>query len=218
MTKDLDIMSDIGDILAFHKRKLAPTGDSAAAKAIKTASAAEVTEQLPEIASTEIVQVPESQPPPGPSQETKEQRAAEELAKNWGINGVPIGSEKLTPEQEQRAVAWRRSQFNKIMVGNLVSRYMEKDKKGFKPPKEGTSIAIATLAKMFVGDLVEGAVKVAEERGEAGRALLPTYYQESYRRLTLERAVPAPSKETGDHSALSTTPALVYKSKHEEYI
>lgn len=57
-------------------------------------------------------------------------------------------------------------------------------------PNEKAVIALASVAKSFVGELVEGARVVAEERGERG-SLLPSHVHAAFQRLVAARRLPA---------------------------
>lgn len=50
-------------------------------------------------------------------------------------------------------------------------------------PQDKTLIALASIGKTLVGQIVEEAVKVAEERGEGGAPLQPTHIVAAYEKL-----------------------------------
>lgn len=60
-------------------------------------------------------------------------------------------------------------------------------------PADKANIALASVAKTFVGELIETARMVAEERGEHG-ALLPAHIHTAYQQLQQQNKVPPKAK------------------------
>eukprot|EP00611_Tribonema_gayanum_P031233 TRINITY_DN8956_c0_g1_i1.p1 TRINITY_DN8956_c0_g1~~TRINITY_DN8956_c0_g1_i1.p1 ORF type:complete len:274 (-),score=58.49 TRINITY_DN8956_c0_g1_i1:589-1410(-) len=138
-------------------------------------------------------------------------------AKTPGI--VPIA--QLSEEQRKRVMAWRRTKFDREVISNMVvNAAHEAGAKGVTALGNTTSIAVSALAKMFVGDLVETARTVMEERGEntPGAPIQPKHYLEAYARLAAEGTTQVPETES-DHSAISsTTPSVIWRNKVEDFI
>jgi transcription initiation factor TFIID subunit 11 len=81
-----------------------------------------------------------------------------------------------TPEQLERFEQWKRSNFSRKamievmekLVGNKVAN------------KERNAIVLCAVAKMFVGDLVEGAREIMDAAGETG-PIQPTHLRQAHR-------------------------------------
>ncbi|CAN0152877.1 unnamed protein product [Phaeothamnion confervicola] len=96
---------------------------------------------------------PQSEPAPSPSLE-------EDVKKRYADRMLAV-YENGTEEQRKRLQAWRRSQFDRNairgLIDNAVARSLPRDR---QPPiggrKESSLAVMAELAKMFVGEIVEG--------------------------------------------------------------
>ncbi|KAA8495384.1 Transcription initiation factor TFIID subunit 11 [Porphyridium purpureum] len=88
--------------------------------------------------------------------------------------------EKLSDEQMQRYEAMRRSDLKKEKIKKLLIAINPAF--GTMAPKDPYVLAIKGLGKVFVGDVVETALKVRDARGEQG-PLQPKHLREAYRRL-----------------------------------
>ncbi|CAM9770619.1 unnamed protein product [Scytosiphon promiscuus] len=91
-----------------------------------------------------------------------------------GVAGeVPV--DQLNPEQLRRYQAWKRSRFERGPVRELILnraaptllRSLESGQ-GRGVLQETSTIAVASMAKQFVGDLVEEAKRAQLERGDTG--------------------------------------------------
>lgn len=76
----------------------------------------------------------------------------------------------------QRNETFRRSKFPKSAIKKLISSIIG------QAVNPNMVIAVAGLAKVFIGEMVEEAKKVQREMDDEG-ALLPSHFHEAYRRL-----------------------------------
>ena len=84
----------------------------------------------------------------------------------------------LTPEQQERYEAFRRSSLKEPMK-QLIQAVA-----GSKPDSQSKLlIALSSVAKSFVGELVEEGRRVAEGEGHRGGGIEPGHIVEAYRRL-----------------------------------
>lgn len=108
----------------------------------------------------------------------------------------------LTPDQQRRYESFRRSRLNRRYVKKLIEGVLKSNSGihgssigvigGSAPPKsrrkknglvdEQSLIIVAGMAKMFVGDVIEQARVIMENRREKG-AICPRHLREAYRHL-----------------------------------
>jgi hypothetical protein len=95
----------------------------------------------------------------------------------------------LTPEQLKRYEHFRRSHFRRSEVSKIMLLATgNKDAK--TKPSERMTIVVGGAAKMFAGELVELAKKIAEERGSSTTSIQPSHLREAHRRLRRAGRVP----------------------------
>lgn len=94
---------------------------------------------------------------------------------------------QFTEEQMSRYESFRRSGFQKSNMRRLLTSITGNPKISMP-----VTIVVSGIAKMFVGDLVETARAVMNERKETG-PIRPCHIREAYRRLKLEGKVPKKS-------------------------
>jgi transcription initiation factor TFIID subunit 11 len=90
----------------------------------------------------------------------------------------------MTEAQLDRYEAFRRSSLKKP-VQKLVQALTGTSIKS----QDKSLIALSSIAKTFIGQLIESAVEIATERGEAGKPLEPTHIIAAYERLKQEEGV-----------------------------
>ncbi|KAL5715425.1 hypothetical protein ACHQM5_017246 [Ranunculus cassubicifolius] len=94
---------------------------------------------------------------------------------------------QFTEEQMSRYESFRRSGFQKGNMKKLLASLT-----GTPKISQPVNIVVSGIAKMFVGDLVETARMVMNERNDSG-PIRPCHIRESYRRLKLEGKLPKQS-------------------------
>ncbi|KAJ2689943.1 transcription initiation factor TFIID subunit 11 [Coemansia spiralis] len=82
--------------------------------------------------------------------------------------------DQMSDDQRQRYGVYRRSALNKATVKRLISQVLNQQ------VSSTLTFVVAGFAKVFVGEIVERAVQIQEERGDAG-ALKPEHLREAYR-------------------------------------
>lgn len=95
------------------------------------------------------------------------------------------------PAALRRYEQYRRSDLKNVKV----KRVLQALNPSLAKVNEPYVIAVKGLAKMFVGDVTEMAVRVRLERGEKG-ALQPAHLREAYRRLRLNSVFPSPQERS----------------------
>eukprot|EP01115_Flamella_aegyptia_P013895 TRINITY_DN761_c0_g1_i1.p1 TRINITY_DN761_c0_g1~~TRINITY_DN761_c0_g1_i1.p1 ORF type:complete len:173 (-),score=13.75 TRINITY_DN761_c0_g1_i1:29-547(-) len=103
---------------------------------------------------------------------------------------------KLSDEQSERYIAYRRSNFNKSHVKKIMGAVTGSN------VNKTISIIMAGMSKVFVGEIVETARTCMQEWGETG-PLLPKHIYEAVRRLKqIREPFPYPQykKRTFRHS------------------
>ncbi|CAH9136615.1 unnamed protein product [Cuscuta epithymum] len=91
---------------------------------------------------------------------------------------------QFTEEQMSRYESFRRSGFQKANMKRLLVSITGSQKISIP-----MTIVMSSIAKMFVGELIETARVVMSERNDAG-PIRPCHIREAYRRLKLEGKVP----------------------------
>ena len=86
--------------------------------------------------------------------------------------------DSLSPDQQRRYEAYRRSRLNPKDVKQLMLKQTGPSRKITEP----ASIVVAGVTKLFVGDLVERARCIMETRKETG-PICPQHLREAYRQL-----------------------------------
>ncbi|PIA36568.1 hypothetical protein AQUCO_03300038v1 [Aquilegia coerulea] len=94
---------------------------------------------------------------------------------------------QFTEEQMSRYESFRRSGFQKANMKKLLASIT-----GSPKISVPMTIVVSGIAKMFVGELVETARMVMNERKETG-PIRPCHIREAYRRLKLEGKIPKKS-------------------------
>ncbi|KAJ2766852.1 transcription initiation factor TFIID subunit 11 [Coemansia nantahalensis] len=82
--------------------------------------------------------------------------------------------DQMSDDQRQRYGVYRRSALNKATVKRLISQILNQQ------VSSTVTFVVAGFAKVFVGEIVERAVQIQEERGDEG-ALQPEHLREAYR-------------------------------------
>lgn len=93
-----------------------------------------------------------------------------------------------TPEQLERFEHWKRSRFPRAAMRRLMSDILGTS-------TERGAIVLATIAKMFVGDMVEGARERMTEMGETG-PITPTQLRQAHRRAVRAGSVPSSTRHS----------------------
>ena len=91
----------------------------------------------------------------------------------------------FTEEQKKRFEMFRQHSFPKAGVRKLMQRVLEQVQ-----VNHNVVIVVAGIAKVYVGELVEEARRVMEEKGEVG-PIPPIHMLEAQRRLKAARLVPS---------------------------
>ncbi|KAM3235488.1 transcription initiation factor TFIID subunit 11 [Capsicum annuum] len=94
---------------------------------------------------------------------------------------------QFTEEQMNRYESYRRSGFQKSNMKKLLTSITGSSKISLP-----MTIVVSGIAKLFVGELVETARLVMDERKDTG-PIRPCHMRESYRRLKLEGKIPKAS-------------------------
>mmetsp|Transcript_20290 Transcript_20290/g.24250 ORF Transcript_20290/g.24250 Transcript_20290/m.24250 type:complete len:219 (-) Transcript_20290:415-1071(-) len=95
--------------------------------------------------------------------------------------------EQLSPEQMDRYECYRRSLLARPSVKRLMQSMIGSSPSN--PISPQMVIVMCGLAKLYVGDLVEGGRTIMAERNETG-PLRPIHLREAYRRLSQSGSVP----------------------------
>jgi transcription initiation factor TFIID subunit 11 len=90
----------------------------------------------------------------------------------------------MTEEQLDRYEAYRRSALPRAKVKKLLP-------KGPAEPTPEALIALSAIGKLFVGEVVELARKLANQQGHSG-ALMPSHLHTAYQMLYASNKVPQP--------------------------
>jgi len=90
---------------------------------------------------------------------------------------------KMTPEQMSRYESYRRSGFQKASIKRIVQSVTGVTVSPQMP------IVVGGITKIFVGELVETARMVMEERGDSG-PIRPTHVREAHRRMKHAGKIP----------------------------
>ena len=93
--------------------------------------------------------------------------------------------DSLSPDQQRRYEAYRRSRLHPADVKQLMSAEMGASRKITEP----ASIVVAGLTKLFVGDIVERARVIMEMRKDTG-PICPQHLREAYRQLQQASQLP----------------------------
>ena len=93
--------------------------------------------------------------------------------------------DSLSPDQQRRYEAYRRSRLHPTDVRHLMLNQMGPSRKVTEP----ASIVVAGLTKLFVGDIVERARVIMEKRKEKG-PICPQHLREAYRQLQQSSQLP----------------------------
>ena len=88
-----------------------------------------------------------------------------------------------TPEQLERFEHWKRSKFPRASMRKLMSDTLSIS-------SERGAIVLAAVAKMFVGELVEGAREIMNETGATG-PIQPAHLRRAHRRAQRAGTVPS---------------------------
>ena len=98
--------------------------------------------------------------------------------------------ETFTPEQHRRYEHYRRSHFDRKNIAQMVNTVaQEKTGDPSTSVSHETGVTMAGVTKLFVGEVIEGARVVMEERSEKG-PIHPRHIQESYQRLFRAGKIP----------------------------
>ncbi|PNY01728.1 transcription initiation factor TFIID subunit 11 [Trifolium pratense] len=87
---------------------------------------------------------------------------------------------QFTDQQMRRYESFRRAKFTKAQMTRLVASI-----NGTNTVPERISLAVSVITKMFVGEVVETARIIMEERRESG-PIRPSHLREAHRRLKLD--------------------------------
>ena len=102
--------------------------------------------------------------------------------------------EGLSPDQQRRYEAFRRSKLNHGRIRDLIQNVLAKNVATMKwTIDEKAVVVMAGLAKMFAGDLVENARRIMENRREKG-AICPRHLREAYRQVERIGQLPRPGR------------------------
>uniref|UniRef100_A0A915A4Q2 Transcription initiation factor TFIID subunit 11 n=1 Tax=Parascaris univalens TaxID=6257 RepID=A0A915A4Q2_PARUN len=83
----------------------------------------------------------------------------------------------FSPEQLERFECYRRSSFSRRKVRRLIRQSTGEN------PSENFTIAVAGLAKLFIGELIEEALDIAERLKENDKPLKPRHIELAYESL-----------------------------------
>ncbi|CAI2348290.1 unnamed protein product [Caenorhabditis sp. 36 PRJEB53466] len=96
-------------------------------------------------------------------------------------NMVVLGN--FNKEQLARFEVYRRSNFNKNEIRRLITKATG------STPSESVVLAIRTLAKMFVGDIVETACDIREAQNKEGNPIKPEHIIKAFDKLHIDGAL-----------------------------
>eukprot|EP01036_Dinobryon_divergens_P023271 gene23271-31599_t len=107
----------------------------------------------------------------------------------------------MTEEQLTRFEFFVRSRLPRPAVKEIIAKALEKKRGPGTVVTDEMAIISASLAKLFVGDLIETAIEVMNEQKAAG--IMPNHIEEAYRRMQLAGKQSFPSDI---HCSLLGTP------------
>jgi hypothetical protein len=158
----------------------------------------------------------------------KMKEAPSSATQSASVPVVPWNS--LTEEQRSQVEVWRRSKIDRSIIKDMISSHAvelasrrlaaegtsEYVKVHAPFIRETTTITVGALAKMFIGDLVDGARASMSECGEPddGRPIPKHHYLEAWRRLSEIGALPR--VDECEVSVLAATP--IFKSQPNDII
>lgn len=127
-------------------------------------------------------------------QESEEEDEEEELLDYDDNNEIMGGNtdqkikeivNKMSEVERERYGAFKTSKFSKSSIKKMMTSATE------SPLGEDFVIAMKSIAKVFVGELVEEARSLMTEEGQEGE-ITPKYLERAYKRLDENKKLPAP--------------------------
>ena len=128
---------------------------------------------------------------PNEKSKSEEENEIEELDYNDGDNNE-VGTtndkinqivKKLKGIERERYGAFKSSKFTKSSIKKIMGKATD------SPLGEDLVIAMKSIAKVFVGELVETAREIQTENGDSG-PIKPNFYKMAWERLAQQRKLP----------------------------